>query len=230
MALHVNGGPYDPGPTQQSCGPQLSITHYPSGRLRIYWAGCLRISLAAPRRGRWAGNHLFFLHSPALHPSDLVRPLGPATTASRGHRMFPGLIGKKPAFPRIRTAYRTEAKRKRYHCTIEHSCERRLIFFICLISEWFPYGLPLRHRTLQTQIESCGAGMSSRAHSGGVHGARRQIRGVVPGEWRRDHGSAAGARRGERGSVPAAASLVDGGGKVTSLTKYLKFFLFSLCC
>ena len=27
VALHVNGGPYDPGPTQQSCWPQLSITH-----------------------------------------------------------------------------------------------------------------------------------------------------------------------------------------------------------
>ena len=50
--------------------------------------------------------------------------------------------------------------------------------------------------------------------------------GVVPSKWRRERGSAAGARWGERGSVPVAASPVDGGGKVTSLTKYLKLFPF----
>ena len=151
MALHVNVGPYDPGPTQQSCGPQLSITHYPSGPLRIYWAGCLRIS----------GNHLFFLR-------------GPATTA--GHGTVPGLIGKKPTpvFPRIRTAYQTEAKRKRYHCAIERSCERRLIFFICLISEWFPYVLhcaiePYRHKS-NLAAPACQVGRTaaaSTAHGGG---------------------------------------------------------------
>ena len=134
MALHVNVGPYDP-----------------SGPLRIYWAGCLRIS----------GNHLFFLR-------------GPATTA--GHGTVPGLIGKKPApvFPRIRTAYQTEAKRKRYHCAIERSCERRLIFFICLISEWFPYVLhcaiePYRHKS-NLAAPACQVGRTaaaSTAHGGG---------------------------------------------------------------
>ena len=38
--------------------------------------------------------------------------------------------------------------------------------------------------------------------------------------------SPAGAQRRQRCSVPAAASPVDGGGKVTSLTKYLKLFPF----
>ena len=99
---------------------------------------------------------------------------GPATSASRGHRTFPGLIGKKPAFPRIRTAYRTEAKRKHYHCAIEHSCERRLIFFICLISEWFPYVLhcaiePYRHKS-NLAAPACQVGRTaaaSTAHGGG---------------------------------------------------------------
>ena len=104
---------------------------------------------------------------------------------------------------------------------------------------------PLRHRTLQTQIKSCGAGVSSRAHSGGVHGARWRIHGVFPGARALSpanssgtavvppaHGggstaaSPAGAQRRQRGSVPAAASPVDGGGKVTYLTKYLQLFLF----
>ena len=104
---------------------------------------------------------------------------------------------------------------------------------------------PLRHRTLQTQIKSCGAGVSSRAHSGGVHGARRRIRGIFHGARALSpanssgtavvppaHGggstaaSPAGAQRRQRGSAPAAASPVDGGGKVTSLTKYLQLFPF----
>ena len=104
---------------------------------------------------------------------------------------------------------------------------------------------PLRHRTLQTQIESCGAGVSRRAHSGGVHGARRRICGVFPSARALSpansggtavvppaHGggstaaSPAGAQRRQRGSVPAAASPIDGGGKVTSLTKYLQLFPF----
>ena len=161
MALHVNVGPYDP-----------------SGPLRIYWAGCLRIS----------GNHLFFLR-------------GPATTA--GHGTVPGLIGKKPApaFPRIRTAYRTEAKRKRYHCAIERSCERRLIFFICLISEWFPYVLhcaiePYRHKS-NLAAPACQVGRTAAD-------PRRFPRrtGVVPSEQQRDRGSAAGARRREHSGIP----------------------------
>jgi len=90
---------------------------------------------------------------------------------------------------------------------------------------------PLRHRTLQTQIKSCGAGVSSRAHGGGsaalspANGGRTAA--VPPA-----HGggstaaSPAGAQRRQRGSVPAAASPVDGGGKVTSLTKYLQLFPF----
>ena len=93
---------------------------------------------------------------------------------------------------------------------------------------------PLRHRTLQTQIKSCGAGVSSRAHSGVFPGARALSlansggTAVVPPA----HGggstaaSPAGAQRRQRGSVPAAASPVDGGVKVTSLTKYLQLFPF----
>ena len=177
-----------------------------------------------PLRSLWAFAYLLGRLSSDLRQSSFF-PSRPSTTsertrvaprpsnnmASRGHRTFPGLIGKKPAFPKIRTAYRTEAKRKCYHCAIEHSCERRLIFFICLISEWFPYVLPLRHRTLQTQIESCGAGVSRRAHSGGVHGARRRIHDVVPGERRRDCGSAASAWRGEHSGIPGGCTAAAAG-------------------
>ena len=38
--------------------------------------------------------------------------------------------------------------------------------------------------------------------------------------------SPAGAQHRQRGSVPTAASPVDGGSKVTSLTEYLKLFPF----
>ena len=132
--------------------------------LRSLWAFAYllgRLSSDLPRHGRWAGNHLFFLR-------------GPATIA--GHGTVPGLIGKKPApvFPRIGTAYQTEAKRKRYHCAIERSCERRLIFFICLISEWFPYVLhcaiePYRHKS-NLAAPACQVGRTaaaSTAHGGG---------------------------------------------------------------
>ena len=170
MALHVNVGPYDP-----------------SGPLRIYWAGCLRIS----------GNHLFFLR-------------GPATTA--GHGTVPGLIGKKPApaFPKIRTAYRTKAKRKCYHCAIERSCERRLIFFICLISviECFHmFSTAPSNPTDTNQIlrrRRVKSGAQRRRPRRTAADPRRFPRrtGVVPSEQQRDRGSAAGARRREHSGIP----------------------------
>ena len=140
-----------------------------------------------PLRSLWAFAYLLGRLSSDLRQSSFF-PSRPSTTsertrvaprpsnnmASRGHRTFPGLIGKKPAFPRIRTTYQTEAKRKRYHCAIERSCERRLIFFICLISEWFPYVLhcaiePYRHKS-NLAAPACQVGRTaaaSTAHGGG---------------------------------------------------------------
>ena len=97
------------------------------------------------------------------------------------------------------------------------------MFFHCAIE-------PYRHKSNLAGRVGCTAAAST-THSGrsaALSPANGGGTTVVPPA----HGggstaaSPAGAQRRQRGSVPAAASPVDGGGKVTSLTKYLQLFPF----